>query len=115
LQGKYLQHNNEKVLKVDELDVLDLPFVLCVLLCPRSFSSLGGRGQREVGALRIAYLELLTLELLTLELLTFGIAYFGIAYFEIAYFGIAYFGTKESDCLLCGRLAYFEYIFILIK
>ncbi len=29
-----------------------------------------GRGRREVGALRIAYLELLTLELLTLELLT---------------------------------------------
>jgi hypothetical protein len=32
----------------------------------------------------------------------------GIADFGIAYFGIAYFGTKESDCLLCGRLAYFE-------
>jgi hypothetical protein len=45
----------------------------------------------------------------------FGIADFGIADFVIAYFGIAYFGTKESDCLLCGQLAYFEYIFILNK
>jgi hypothetical protein len=55
----------------------------------------------------------------------FGIAYFGIAYFEIAYFGIAYFGfasfgiasfgAKESNCLLCGRLASFEIIFVLIK
>jgi hypothetical protein len=43
------------------------------------------------------------------------IAYFGIAYFGIAYFGIAFFGTKESNCFLCGRLGYFEYIFILIK
>ena len=33
----------------------------------------------------------------------------------IADFGIADFGTKESNCLLCGRLAYFEYIIILIK
>jgi hypothetical protein len=45
----------------------------------------------------------------------FGIAFFGIAFFGIAFFGIAYFGTKESNCFLCGRLAYFEYIFILIK
>jgi hypothetical protein len=49
------------------------------------------------------------------EIAYFEIAYFGIAYFEIAYFGIAFFGTKESNCFLCGRLAYFEYIFILIK
>ncbi len=32
LQGKYLQHNNEKVLKVDELDVLDSP-LFCVFYC----------------------------------------------------------------------------------
>ena len=43
-----------------------------------------------------------------LRIAYFGIAYFGIAYFEIAYFGIAYFGSKESNCLLCGRLASFE-------
>jgi hypothetical protein len=68
LQGKYLQHNNEKVLYLDEL-VLDSP-LFCVFYCARSFSSLVGRGRREVGALGIAYLELLTLELLTLKLLT---------------------------------------------
>jgi hypothetical protein len=40
-------------------------FVLCAVVL-----IIRGRGRREVGALRIAYLELLTLELLTLELLT---------------------------------------------
>jgi hypothetical protein len=54
--------------------------MLCVFYCARSVSSLGGRGRREVGALRIAYFGIAY----------FGIAYFGIAYFEIAYFGIAY-------------------------
>ena len=49
--------------------LMDSP-LFCVFYCARSFSSLGGRGWREVGALRIAYSELLTLELLTLELLT---------------------------------------------
>ncbi len=46
-----------------------------------------GRGRREVGALRIAYLELLTLELLTLELLTLELLTLApkkaIAYFAV--------------------------------
>jgi hypothetical protein len=66
--------------------------MLCVFYCARPFSSSGGRGRREVGALRIAYFGIAYFE----------IAYFGIAYFGVAYFGIAYFGTKESNCLLCG-------------
>jgi hypothetical protein len=37
LQGKYLQYNNEKVLKVDELDVLDSP-LFCVFHCARGRS-----------------------------------------------------------------------------
>jgi hypothetical protein len=81
---------------------------IAIVAAGMRFSSLGGRGWRAVGALRIAYFGIAY----------FGIAYFGIAYFEIAcfviayfgvaYFGIAYFGTKESNCLLCGRLASFE-------
>jgi hypothetical protein len=77
--------------------------MLCVFYCARSFSSLGGRGQREVGALRIAYFGIAYFGIAYFE-----IAYFGIAYFGVAYFGIAYFGTKESNCFLCGRLASFE-------
>jgi hypothetical protein len=66
--------------------------VVCVLLCVVVLI-IRGEGAERGWTLRIAY---------------FGIAYFGIAYFEIAYFGIAYFGSKESNCLLCGRLASFE-------
>jgi hypothetical protein len=73
-----------------------------ILLCLRLFSSLRGRGQREVGALRIA----------SFGIAHFGIASFGIASFEIASFEIASFGTKGSNCFLCGRLASFEYIIL---
>jgi hypothetical protein len=70
---------------------------------------------RKEGAERGGGVENCLLGIADFGIADFGIADFGIAYFEIAYFGIAYFGTKESYCLLCGRLAYFEYIFILIK
>ena len=61
-------------------------YVVCVLqygilLGAGLFSLLGGRGWKEVGALRIASFE--------------------IASFEIASFEIASFGTKGSNCFLC--------------
>jgi hypothetical protein len=82
--------------------------MFCVFYCARSFSTLGGGGRREVGELRIAYFGIAYFGIAYFGIAYFGIAYFGIAYFGVAYFGIAYFGTKESNCLLCGRLASFE-------
>jgi hypothetical protein len=82
--------------------------MLCVFYCARSFSSLWGRGQREVRALRIAYFGIAYFGIAYFGIAFSEIAYFGVAYFGVAYFGIAYFGTKESNCLLCGRLASFE-------
>jgi hypothetical protein len=83
--------------------------MLCVFYFARSFSSLpGGRGRREVGALRIAYFGIAYFGIAYFGIAYFEIAYFGIAYFWVAYFGIAYFGTKDSNCLLCGRLASFQ-------
>jgi hypothetical protein len=83
--------------------------MLCVFYCARSFSSSGKRGRREVGCWELLTLELLTLELPTLELLTLKLLTLELlTLFGVAYFGIAYFGTKESNCLLCGRLASFE-------
>ncbi len=84
-------------------------FVVCFVLCAVVLIIRGEGAERGWGV------ENCLLGIADFGIADFGIAYFGIAYFEIAYFGIAYFGTKESDCLLCGRLAYFEYIFILIK
>jgi hypothetical protein len=88
--------------------------MLCVFYCARPFSSLGGRGRREVGRWELLTLELLNLELLTLELLTLKLLTLELLTLELLTLElltlapIAYFGTKESNCLLSGRLASFE-------
>jgi hypothetical protein len=74
-----------------------------------------GEGAERGGGVKNCLLGIADFGIADFGIADFGIADLGIAYFEIAYFGIAYFGTKESDCLLCGRLAYFEYKFILVK
>jgi hypothetical protein len=96
--------------------------MMCVLLCAVVLIIKGGErgGGVENCLLGIAYFGIAYFGTAYFGIAYFGIAYFGIAYFGIAFFGIAFFGivffgTKESNCFLCGRLAYFEYTFILIK
>jgi hypothetical protein len=73
--------------------VLDwFAFVLCVLYCARSFSSLGGGGVEN------CLLGIADFEIADFGIADFGTADFAIADFGIADFGIADFGTKESNC-----------------
>jgi hypothetical protein len=68
-----------------------------------------------VGALRIASFGIASFGIASFGIASFGIASFEIVSFEIASFEIASFVAKGSNCFLCGRLASFEHIILLIK